>query len=111
MPVITNVSPYGDLDVPLLRQVVEAGASVDVSDDQAHRLLPQGENWAPADDAAQVIADTLTAELEALNDADDGPPAKSAPKAAWIGYAQAQGDADAESKTKEQLIEQYGETS
>ena len=46
MPKIRNVSPRGDLDVPLLGRVVEAGQTVDVTDEQAARLLPQVDNWA-----------------------------------------------------------------
>ena len=45
MPQIQNVSPIGDLDVPLLRRIVRAGEVVDVTDEQAARLLPQ-EIWA-----------------------------------------------------------------
>lgn len=41
MPQIQNVSPIGDLDVPLLRRIVRAGEVVDVTDEQAARLLPQ----------------------------------------------------------------------
>lgn len=42
---IRNVSPYGDLDVPLLGFVVERGATVDVTNDVADRLLEQADNW------------------------------------------------------------------
>jgi hypothetical protein len=42
---IRNVSPYGDLDVPLLGVVVERGGVVDVSDEVATRLLEQADNW------------------------------------------------------------------
>lgn len=42
---IRNVSPYGDLDVPLLGVVVKAGETIDVSDDAAERLLDQADNW------------------------------------------------------------------
>lgn len=46
MPKIRNISPRGDLDVPLLGRVVEAGRSVTVTAEQARLLLPQGDNWA-----------------------------------------------------------------
>lgn len=46
---IRNVSPRGDLDVPLLRRVVLAGEAVDVTPEQAQALLPQEDNWQPAD--------------------------------------------------------------
>lgn len=45
---IRNVSPYGDLDVPLLGVVVPAGGVVDVTDENALILLDQPENWVPA---------------------------------------------------------------
>lgn len=38
---IRNVSPVGDLDVPLLRRTVRAGEAVEVSEDRAARLLAQ----------------------------------------------------------------------
>lgn len=51
MPKITNVSPFGDLDVPLLGLIVAAGETVDVTDEQAAVLLDQPFHWACADDA------------------------------------------------------------
>lgn len=48
MPTVQNVSPLGDLDVPLLRRVVKAGEVVDVTVDQAVALLEQPSNWQPA---------------------------------------------------------------
>lgn len=45
MPRIKNTSPLGDLDVPLLRRVVAADEEIDVTDDQASRLLG-GERFA-----------------------------------------------------------------
>ena len=56
---IKNVSPRGDLDVPLLGVVVPAGESVTVSPEAAARLLPQVGNWAPADKAAEALAAEL----------------------------------------------------
>lgn len=47
MPKIRNVSPYGDLDVPLLGRVVAAGEEVEVSAEQAKLLLAQETNWQP----------------------------------------------------------------
>lgn len=70
---LKNVSPYGDLDVPLLRSLVPAGAQVDVSEDQARRLLPQAENWQPADDEAKAVLADLT------KPADEQAEAKPAP--------------------------------
>lgn len=43
---VKNVSPLGELDVALLRRVVAAGGSVDVSKEQADQLLEQ-EIWEP----------------------------------------------------------------
>lgn len=48
MPFIRNVSPIGDLDVPLLRRIVRAGEEVEVTKDQADALLAQTSNWQPA---------------------------------------------------------------
>lgn len=45
MPRIKNVSPFGDLDVPLLGQIVEHGSIIEVSDEQAEILLQQESNW------------------------------------------------------------------
>lgn len=47
MPKIKNVSPFGDLDVPLLRKIVEHGSIVEVTDEQAAILLRQEANWQP----------------------------------------------------------------
>lgn len=48
MPWLKNVSPYGDLEIPLLRRVVAAGEVFEVTDDQAERLAGQDENYQPA---------------------------------------------------------------
>ena len=55
MAKIKNISPLGDLDVPVLGLTVKAGATVDVADDVAASLLEQKNNWAPADKAAASI--------------------------------------------------------
>ena len=47
MPQIRNISPIGDLDVPLLGRVVHAGEAVDVTDEQAALLLAQPMNYEP----------------------------------------------------------------
>lgn len=54
MPTIQNVSPIGDLDVPLLRRIVKRDEIVEVTAAQALRLLPQG-IWLAVDDDAQTI--------------------------------------------------------
>lgn len=61
MPKIRNTSPRGALDVPLLGRVVDAGEVTEVTADQAQRLLPQSDNWAPADKAAKEIVEALAA--------------------------------------------------
>ncbi len=47
MPKIKNVSPFGDLDVPLLGRVVEQGSITEVTDAQAEILLQQPDNFKP----------------------------------------------------------------
>lgn len=54
MPTIRNDAPWGDLDVPLLRRVVASGEVVEVTDEQARRLLPQ-DIWGAVDDRAREI--------------------------------------------------------
>lgn len=51
---IRNDSPLGDLDVPLLRRIVKRSEEVDVSAEQAERLLPQ-EIWTAVDDEARRV--------------------------------------------------------
>lgn len=51
---IRNDSPVGDLDVPLLRRVVERGDEVDVSAEHAARLLQQ-DIWTAVDDEARRV--------------------------------------------------------
>ncbi len=59
MPIIKNVCPYGELDVPLLGVFLDADEEIEVKDDVARRLLPQAENYAPVDAAARAIADEI----------------------------------------------------
>lgn len=62
MAKIKNVSPLGDLVIPVLDGlVVKAGEVADVSDEAAASLLAQPDNWVAADKAAASIA-TPTAE-------------------------------------------------
>jgi hypothetical protein len=42
-----NVSPYGDLELPLLGRLVAAGETFEVDDEQAQALAGQDDNWAP----------------------------------------------------------------
>lgn len=66
MAKITNVSPIGDLDVPLLGRIVHAGETVEVTDDQAATLAAQASNWQTVDDTP---AATAAVETPAASDA------------------------------------------
>lgn len=57
---LRNVSPYGDLDVPLLRRVVARGEEFEVTGEQARVLLAQEENYEPADAGAKRAAPKKT---------------------------------------------------
>jgi hypothetical protein len=117
---IKNVSPYGAADVPLLRRegepfdqhgagCVERDEVVDVTEDQARRLLPQVENWQPDDAEAQAIADELAEEADAEARVAAGEvPSESDLKPVWVAYAQSKGDVDAAKKTKKQMVAEYG---
>jgi len=59
MPKIKNVSPFGDLDVPLLGRVVAAGETVDVSEEEAEILLAQPANYQPVGQGARELAKEL----------------------------------------------------
>lgn len=60
MPKIKNVSPFGDLDVPLLRRVVKAGETVDVSQEEAEHLLQQPLNYQAVGQSAKKIEKEVT---------------------------------------------------
>lgn len=45
MPKIKNVSPFGDLDVPLLGRIVASGETVEVTEEHAELLLQQPDNY------------------------------------------------------------------
>ena len=64
MPTIRNVSPVGDLDVPLLRKIVARGESVEVTDDQAKTLLDQATNWESVATHLEEVADVPTDTVE-----------------------------------------------
>jgi hypothetical protein len=104
---IRNVSPLGDLDVPLLRRSIAAGEVVDIPDEHA-QLLAQFENFAPADKAAEKAADAFHAEQSERERVALGIPDESDRKAEWVEYAEAQGDEDAAHKTKAELVDEYG---
>ena len=54
MPLIRNVSPLGDLDVPLLGRILAAGEEVDVPKAAAVRLLDQPDKFQPVTPAAKT---------------------------------------------------------
>jgi hypothetical protein len=61
MAKIKNVSPLGDLVIPVLGITVKAGATFDVADAAiAASLLEQTSNWAPADQAAASVTPAVT---------------------------------------------------
>lgn len=49
MALIKNVSPFGDLEVPLLGMSILAGETVDVPDEIAQSMLEQPFHWASGD--------------------------------------------------------------
>lgn len=57
MPKFKNVSPLGDLDLPLIGRVVEFGEVFEVTDEQALGIAGQAENWEPVEDAEPTLAD------------------------------------------------------
>lgn len=66
---VKNVSPLGELDVALLRRVVAAGGSVDVSKEQADQLLEQ-EIWEPVSKPAVDLHKKKFPHLYESNDPD-----------------------------------------
>lgn len=64
---LKNVSPHGDLDIPLVRRIVPADGEFDATPEQAAVLLDQPVNFAPADDeAAQLLAKLQADKAEAV---------------------------------------------
>lgn len=49
MPFLKNVSPYGDLDIPLVRRTIVSGEVFEVTDAQAACLAGQTDNYLPVD--------------------------------------------------------------
>lgn len=62
MPKIRNVSPFGDLDVPLLGRVVASGETVEVTEEQAELLLQQPDNYQPVGAVAKEIRKEVTSD-------------------------------------------------
>ena len=74
MPIIKNVSPLGELDVPLLGRFLAAGEEIEVTNDVAERLLPQAENYQPVDDDAKAVLEKLYPEAEPEEGEGDSEP-------------------------------------
>ena len=63
MAKIKNISPLGDLIIPVLNNlIVKAGETVDVSTEAAASLLEQPDNWVASDKAAATVAPSAPAE-------------------------------------------------
>jgi hypothetical protein len=78
---IKNVSPFGELDVPLLRRIVERDEVLEVDEEHARLLLVQPFHYAPADADAQAFLKALTSpepdeEEEPEVEAAPAPPAE-----------------------------------
>jgi hypothetical protein len=72
MPKIKNVSPFGDLEVPLLGAVVEHGSIVEVSEEHARILLMQPSNFQPwGPDAREALEKEQGAEAAEPKKAGD----------------------------------------
>jgi len=84
---IKNTSPIGDLDVPLLGRIVAVGETVEVTPDQASRLLRQADLWCLAD------TDTLPR------------PSESASKADWVAFAEHLGIEVVSGMTRSDIID------
>ena len=73
MTKVKNVSPFGDLEVPLLGQVIAAGAVVDVPEEQARVLLLQEDNFKAWGPAAQKAHDQAVADNEKASEQGAAP--------------------------------------
>jgi hypothetical protein len=72
MPKIKNVSPFGDLDVPLLGRIFEAGTILDVTDEQAEVLLRQEDNFKPWGEPAQKVQNKVQKADAKLHETEEG---------------------------------------
>lgn len=88
----------------------KAGDVVDVPDDDAVNMLKFGRAEAVKKKTKEehAVADE---ESETATVESEGPPPRSAPKAAWVDHAVSQGhdQEDAESWTKDELVEHYSQ--
>jgi hypothetical protein len=86
---ITNRSPLGDLDIPLIGRIVAFGETVDVTPEQAGALLAQHNIFTPADPDAQAIADQLAAARGDVAPVEEPQPAQPVQAAAETAPLQA----------------------
>lgn len=99
MAVIRNIAGE-DRDIPVAGGTVKDGATFEVDDDTFHHYA-----------FPESIYEVVEAPKSKPPATPDEPPAKSATKAEWAGYAVARGadPAAVEDLTKDQLIDQYGQ--
>jgi hypothetical protein len=103
---IKNVSPFGELDVPLLRRIVERDEVIEVDEEHARLLLIQPFHYAPADAAAEAFLKALTPpepEGEGEVEPESTPaPQKALPaaKAVPVPAPEPEAEADAEEAQK-----------
>ena len=72
MPKIKNVSPFGDLFVPLLGIELKAGSITEVSDDDARVLLLQEDNFKAWGEPAQKAHRKAAREQEQVQASGEG---------------------------------------
>lgn len=100
----TTVAVYGGRPVP-----------ADITDEALTRLLAEefiAEVGVPEDEVGGIQNDdpdaVRTARVRRTNAELGNAPAKGATKDAWVAYATAQGATDADTKTKDELVTEYG---
>jgi hypothetical protein len=72
MPKIKNVSPFGDLMVPLLGIEFKHGSIIDVTEEEARILLMQEDNFKPwGPDAREALDKEKAAEADEPKKAGD----------------------------------------
>lgn len=81
MPKIKNISPFGDLEVPLLGVIFEHGTILDVTDEQAEILLRQSDNFQAWGEAAHKAERRAAKQDEQVGDKGVAPIAAPAEEA------------------------------
>jgi hypothetical protein len=80
MAKVKNISPFGDLDVPLLGQIFPAGAILDLPDEQAEVLLRQTDNFQAWGDKAHRVQNKALKADAAVQDSGEGVAPIAAPE-------------------------------